>query len=397
MKVEIGKREDIARWMALVRSVSVSFPGLETEAALKEHRETVLHFMAEQRALCVRHGEAVVGVLLFSVKRNRICFLAVSPECRRQGIASLLLQDALNRLDRSRDITVETFRDGDEKGIAPRALYRRFGFEEGELTEEFGYPVQELVLPPSREALLNAIHRANDYERELFGAVCKPFNDHLRRWHSDVRPDQENNNFFFPIAPLVREDIEAAMELQKSRGLNDLLLRMNEPLEQSLKAQYGLEETVTYVMALTRKESQRWKENPAIEIRDIQTSDISADLLDVSAVPEKYRDAAYRNMRMVLEVAEAHPEYHWYCAYLDGTHVGSAYALCHAGCVEMDDLWVDERFRNRYIATTIMKHIAETQEGIMYLHADASRTPKDMYAKMGFEIVETVYECYGEF
>lgn len=397
MKVETGKRADITRWMALVRSVSASFPGLETEAALEAHRQTVLRFMEEQRALCVRRGEDILGVLLFSEKHNKICFLAVLPEARRQGIGSMLLQEALNHLNRGRDITVETFRAGDERGIAPRALYRRFGFEEGTLAEEFGYPVQELVLPASREALLRAVHRTNDHEREIFGAVCKPFHDRLCRWHSDARPDQENNNFFFPIAPLNWEDIKEAIELQKSRGLQYFLLRTQTPLERPLQKDFGLEETVTYVMALTKNESFRWKKNPAIEIRDIQSSDISADLLDVSSVPEKYRDAAYRNMGMVLEVAKTHPEYHWYCAYQDGRRVGNAYALCYAGCVEVDDLWVEEAFRNRYIATTIMKHIAETLDGVIYLHADASQTPKDMYAKMGFEIVETVYEYYGEF
>lgn len=396
MRVEIGKREDITRWMALVRSASISFPGLETEAALEEHRQTVLHFMEERRALCVRHGEDILGVLLFSEKHNQICFLAVSPESRRQGIGSMLLGEALNRLDRSRDITVETYRAGDVRGTAPRALYRRFGFEEGKLAEEFGYPVQELVLPASKEALRNAIHRTNDHEREIFGAVCRPFRDVLCRWHSDVRPNQENNNFFFPIGPLNWEDIEAAIELQKARGLNYFLLYMQCPMEPPLQERFGLEESIIYVMALTKKESHRWKKNPAIEIRDIQTSDIRADLLDVSSVPEKYRDTAYRNMGMVLEAAKAHPEYHWYCAYQDGKRVGNAYALCYAGCVEVDDLWVEEAFRNQYIATTIMKHIAETLDGVIYLHADASQTPKDMYAKMGFEIVDTMYEYHAE-
>ena len=33
-----------------------------------------------------------------------------------------------------------------EKDTAPRALYRKFGFTPGELTEEFGYPNQVFVL-----------------------------------------------------------------------------------------------------------------------------------------------------------------------------------------------------------------------------------------------------------
>ena len=39
---------------------------------------------------------------------------------------------ALAEFDRSREITVSTFREDDEKGVAPRALYKKYGFEEGE-------------------------------------------------------------------------------------------------------------------------------------------------------------------------------------------------------------------------------------------------------------------------
>jgi len=52
----------------------------------------------------------------------------------------MLLETALKELDRSREITVSTFRENDEKGIAPRALYKKFGFMEEELTIEFNYP-----------------------------------------------------------------------------------------------------------------------------------------------------------------------------------------------------------------------------------------------------------------
>lgn len=70
----------------------------------------------------------------------------MDPDFRRKGIASMLLEKALQELDRNRDITVSTFREDDEKGRAPRALYKKFGFKEGELTVKFGYPNQVLVL-----------------------------------------------------------------------------------------------------------------------------------------------------------------------------------------------------------------------------------------------------------
>ena len=146
MKVKYGTSLDIESWMELVQSVSWNFPGLETEAAIEDHRKTVLRFMRENRALCVKADENVVGVLLLSKKYNMICCLAVAPEYRRKGIASALLEKALSELDRSNDITVTTFRDNDEKGIAPRALYKKFDFVEEKLTVENDYPVQRFVL-----------------------------------------------------------------------------------------------------------------------------------------------------------------------------------------------------------------------------------------------------------
>ena len=108
MTVEYGTKEDISSWMKLVSSVSWNFPGLETEEKLKEHETTVLRFMSERRALCVKEENAVVGVLLFSKKHNMICCLTVSPDFRR--------------------------------------LYKSFGFVEGELIEECGYPNQQFIL-----------------------------------------------------------------------------------------------------------------------------------------------------------------------------------------------------------------------------------------------------------
>ena len=147
MRAELGIPADIGSWMALVERVAWNFPGLETPEALAEHRDTVLRFMDEGRALCVKENGAVVGVLLFSVKHNMICCLAVAPEQRRKGVASALLTEALARLDRSQDVTVSTFREDDERGQAPRALYQQFGFLPGRLDTEFGSPVQEFVLP----------------------------------------------------------------------------------------------------------------------------------------------------------------------------------------------------------------------------------------------------------
>ena len=147
MPVQYGTPQDIDRWMSLVRTIAWNFPGLETEEAIRDHEQTVLRFMGKKQALCVKQNDATLGVLLFSRGHNMICCLGVDPQHRRQGIASALLTEALSQLDRTRPITVSTFRENDAKGTAPRALYKKYGFEPADLTVEFGYPNQIFRLP----------------------------------------------------------------------------------------------------------------------------------------------------------------------------------------------------------------------------------------------------------
>lgn len=149
MQLFYGEPEDIDKWMELVKRVRWNFPGLETQKALDEHQETVLKFMGKRQAICVKAADEMAGVMLFSRGHNMICCLAVSPEYRRCGVASMLMDEALNSLDRTRDISVSTFRADDEKGLAPRALYKKYGFVPGALVEEFGYPNQIFILHPA--------------------------------------------------------------------------------------------------------------------------------------------------------------------------------------------------------------------------------------------------------
>lgn len=134
--------------MNLVTLVRRNFPGLETQEKLDEHKATVLRFMGKRQAICVKEDNKIVGVMLFSRGHNMICCLAVSPDYRRRGVASMLMDEAFRNLDRTKEISVSTFRADDEKGPAPRALYEKYGFIEDALIEEMDYPNQKYVLHP---------------------------------------------------------------------------------------------------------------------------------------------------------------------------------------------------------------------------------------------------------
>ncbi len=147
MKIEQGRISDIEAWMNLVNRVRDLFPGMETEEAMTEHRETVLDFMQNHTAICAKEQERILGVLLFSREYNMICFMATDPDYRRQGIAGAMYERMLSEADPLKRIVVTTYRDKDPKGIAARAFYQSKGFIKGSLIEEFGYPSQILILP----------------------------------------------------------------------------------------------------------------------------------------------------------------------------------------------------------------------------------------------------------
>lgn len=147
LKIKEAEMKNVPSWMSFIEIVRDSFPGLETEKDMEEYRKTVIKFIEQKRAICAVDGKMVVGILLYSKTRNMLCCMAVLPEYRRQKIGTKMIQRMLQNLDTKKDIVVETFREGDEKGKEARAFYKSLGFEEGELCySENQYPVQKFIL-----------------------------------------------------------------------------------------------------------------------------------------------------------------------------------------------------------------------------------------------------------
>lgn len=144
--------QQLISWMNLLEIVRSNFPGLETEEAVAGYRDVVIKNIERGSAICACRGNMVVGILLFSQKHNMLSCMAVHPDYRKRGIASQMVKLMLEKLDRSRDITVTTFREEDPKGTAPRALYMSFGFVPDRLCIEQDYPLQVFVLKGSTGA-----------------------------------------------------------------------------------------------------------------------------------------------------------------------------------------------------------------------------------------------------
>jgi ribosomal protein S18 acetylase RimI-like enzyme len=140
----MARLEDFKSWMEMIADVRDNFPGLDTEEQMISYQQTVLKNINRGTAICVKFQEEVVGVLIFSTNVKCLSCMAVHPEHRRKGVATEMITKMLEFFPRGTEVTVTTFLEEDPKGVAPRALYKKFGFVEGEYVTEFNYQHQKL-------------------------------------------------------------------------------------------------------------------------------------------------------------------------------------------------------------------------------------------------------------
>lgn len=144
--LKFAQLSDLPSWMELVTLVRYNFPPLASGEELEKYKQTVIKNINRKSAICVVNCNCIVGVLIFSYNQNCLSCMAVHPQHRRNGIASAMIEKMLSVLPLDQDVWVTTFRAEDEKGRAPRALYKKFGFAEDQFTMEFDYPHQKFVL-----------------------------------------------------------------------------------------------------------------------------------------------------------------------------------------------------------------------------------------------------------
>ena len=140
--LQLAVSEDVGNWMDMVHAVKDNFPGI----IIDEYKKILEKNISRQTALCVKYYDQIVGVLLFSIYSKCLSCMAVHPLHRKKGIGSALVEKMISLFPNDKDIWVSTFREDDMLGNAPRALYKKFGFVEDELTIEHGYPNQKFVL-----------------------------------------------------------------------------------------------------------------------------------------------------------------------------------------------------------------------------------------------------------
>ena len=331
-----------------------------------------------------------------------------NPTFQEKGLGKIVLSMLIRELF-SRGYT-KIVLDTNLKNKRAQHVYERLGFQKVNIRmdawiDQVGEKQSVVDYELTKEhfvdfVLMDEISRIRKAERSfkmLFSQKCV-FSEHLEKWQDDDLYDMYDHNQFVPLLddPTDKE-LEQAIAYQHQLGRGFLKLDTREKLDEALTERFSLEECCTETMLLRNKQKniEAWKCNPDVIIHDSASSDVLADLLqiDIETFASDYGEdfIRRRDARYVKKAMET-PGFHYYVAYLDGKVAGSCYACAIDGYVVMDALVVREAFRKRYVATTLMKHIASQFKEEMFLHADADDTPKEMYRKMGFETVDELYE-----
>ena len=331
-----------------------------------------------------------------------------NPTFQEKGLGKIVLSMLIRELF-SRGYT-KIVLDTNLKNKRAQHVYERLGFQKVNIRmdawiDQVGEKQSVVDYELTKEhfvdfALMDEISRIRKAERSfkmLFSQKCV-FSEHLEKWQDDDLYDMYDHNQFVPLLDDPTEkELEKAVAYQRQLGRGFLKIDTREKLDEALTERFSLEECCTETMLLRNKQKniEAWKCNPDVVIHDSASSDVLADLLqiDIETFASDYGEdfIRRRDARYVKKAMET-PGFHYYVAYLDGKVAGSCYACAIDGYVVMDALVVREAFRKRYVATTLMKHIASQFKEEMFLHADADDTPKEMYRKMGFETVDELYE-----
>lgn len=331
-----------------------------------------------------------------------------NPTFQEKGLGKIVLSMLIRELF-SRGYT-KIVLDTNLKNKRAQHVYERLGFQKVDVRidawiDQVGEKQSVVDYELTKEhfvdfALMDEISHVRKAEqsfKQLFSQK-RVFSEHLEKWQDDELYDMYDHNQFVPLVddPTDKE-LEKAVAYQRQLGRGFLKLDTREKLDEALTERFSLEKCCTETMLLRNKQKniEAWKCNPDVVIHDSASSDVLADLLqiDIETFASDYGEdfIRRRDARYVKKAMETQG-FHYYVAYLDRKPAGSCYACAIDGYVVMDALVVREAFRKRYVATTLMKHIASQFKEEMFLHADADDTPKEMYGKMGFETVDELYE-----
>lgn len=224
----------------------------------------------------------------------------------------------------------------------------------------------------------------------LFSSKFK-FSKNLIKYEDDRIFDMYDHNYFKHNSKTSLDEVIEAYQFQYDNYFDYLKLISKNRLNTKVVKALDLEEDTILTMLFVGNTSS-FKTNKNIKIKRITLKDLNK--IELKHYGKIYgEDFIKRRNKEFLRVSKLNPNFIYYGVYINNKIVGECHAYTYKNYTCIDSLLVDDKYRNKYIATSLLKHIIDKSKYV-YLHADNDDTPKDMYRKLGFKTIDKSYEYY---
>lgn len=169
MLIRWATTDDKYAWVELADNVANIFgnPTMSTDKDFHEYMDSKLSKFEALIAVDRMSGNCL-GIIGFSRTFNRITWFGVFEQYRGKGVGTRLLTTALRQLDRTREITVETYREDYPVGMPARIVYHKVGFVDvdNNMFDHLGNPRCKMAIAPTGEKPGSSFHyKYLDYDK----------------------------------------------------------------------------------------------------------------------------------------------------------------------------------------------------------------------------------------
>lgn len=215
------------------------------------------------------------------------------------------------------------------------------------------------------------------------------------RYFDDELKDMYDHNFSFIKKDINESIYKKILIIKEERKEGHIKISLQN--ESSFLLEKGFKKEVNLTMV---KEDYLNFEVPSLDFVTYKRYRKNKEIIkDVIVLEKKYYGKEYgedfcerRWLRYAKKVDEGDNGLDIWAVYDKDTPIAFAYSYYSEEVVATDGLLVIEEYRHRYVASNLLKEIARYYNCPIYLHADKSDTPKELYNKLGFIIIGETYD-----
>lgn len=209
-----------------------------------------------------------------------------------------------------------------------------------------------------------------------------------------------NYTYFYELPTLENfKEIEKIEEEQRKKdGLGHIKYKipMKQPLTVDFKWYLEMNDYTYGIAELYQIEPKDFKgeKNPEVIIGTSTNSSVAADFLAISfSFDTRYGEEYAQKKQNVYKSRMTQRGISFLVAYLDNEPCGVVTLIETEKAVEIDSLEVLPTHRNMKVAQTLQRYAMDNFDGKkVILVADGDDTPREMYQKQGYKLIESLHE-----